>query len=72
MLQDLSAKDCGCTITVPSQFIFMSGNSFLEFSVKSLIFIEIISILILGQFFSNYFYDIDFISIIFAFYTYIR
>lgn len=72
MLQDLSAKDCGGTITVPSQFIFMSGNSFLEFSVKSLIFIEIISILILGQFFSNYFYDIDFISIIFAFYTYIR
>lgn len=71
MLQDLSVKDCGGTITVPSQFIFMPGNSFLEFSVKSLIFIEIISILILGQFFSNYFFNIHFILIIFVFYTYI-
>ena len=72
MLQDLSVKDCGGTTTVPSQFIFMPGNSFLEFSVKSLIFIEIISILILGQFSSNYFFNIHFILIIFVFYTYIK
>ena len=72
MLQDLSVKDCGGTTIVPSQFIFMSGNSFIEFYANSLIFIEIISILILGQFFSNYFFNIDFILIISVFYIYIR
>ena len=54
-------------------YLFYAEKSYLlKFFKKHIIFTDFIGILILGQFYSNYFFDNDFILIITVFFSYYK